>query len=89
MNPPPEPSRPPTTPPTMPHNAQNARFTAVHSIEAPQMYSKFPVLTLLLCSLYNFTASYPNTKSAIGNWKRKRITSASKLVQSPTTYILS
>ena len=56
-NPPPEPSRPPTIPPTMPHNAQNARLIAVHSIEASQMHSEFPVFILLLCSLYNFTAS--------------------------------
>ena len=51
MNPPPEPSRPPTVPPNMPHNAQNARFGAVHSIEASHTDSKFPAFFLSRHSL--------------------------------------
>lgn len=62
MKPPPEPSRPPTVPPKIPQNAQNAICIGVHSIEAPQMYC-----VLFLCSVYNFTASYPKTPRAIGN----------------------
>lgn len=67
MNPPPEPSKPPTVPPKMPQRAQNAIWRAVHPMEASQIFSVLPVLILFLCSLYNFTASYPNTPSATGN----------------------
>lgn len=67
MKPPPEPSKPPTVPPRIPQIAQNAICIAVHSIEASQICSVFPVLILLLCSLYNLTASYPKTPKAVGN----------------------
>ena len=69
INPPPDPRRPPTVPPSNPQSAQNESVMGVNSIEASQTDCVFPVIFLFLPSSYNFTASYPKTPKATGNYR--------------------
>lgn len=71
INPPPEPRRPPTVPPNRPHNAQNARFGAFHSIAASHTDSEFPEFFLSRLSLKSLQHSYPNTPNAKGICNKK------------------